>query len=206
MDPNVTPDLFEAARSVVKTIEQFKEPEERKRIIRWAAETLSLPEPFSPVRGTLPREGQPEEDDKSREASAISTSSGQVSDIRSFIESKNPRSDLQFAAAVAYFYQFLAREDERRDAIDKDILRDAFRKANRKQPNDCAFTLVNATNAGLLDRKGKGSFSINAVGENLVTMTLPSEGNGKSGPRATSTGKKPAPEKRSRRAGTRKAR
>ena len=205
MNPNATPDVFEAARAVVKTIEQFKEAEERKRIIRWAAETLSLPEPFPTVHETLPRERQPEEHGTSQEA-AISTHSAQAPDIRSFIESKRPGSDVQFAAAVAYFYQFLAPESERKDTIDKDMLREAFRKAHRKQPKNCAFTLVNAKDAGLLDQKDRGVYSINAVGENLVAMTLPSDGDGGFGPKTRRTGKKSVPEANSRHAATRKSR
>lgn len=57
------------------------------------------------------------------------------------------------------------RDGERKEAIDKKVLKDALQKAQRKIPKDCRFTLVNALNAGVLDRKD-GKFSVNSVGEN----------------------------------------
>jgi hypothetical protein len=44
-------------------------------------------------------------------------------------------------------------------------------------------TLLNAHNLGLLDKgTEKATFSINSVGENLVAMTLPDEGNSAKNP------------------------
>jgi hypothetical protein len=46
-------------------------------------------------------------------------------DIKSFVTAKNPRSDVQFAATVAYYFQFEAPQSERKSAINKDDLQDA---------------------------------------------------------------------------------
>src|SRR5205823_4680019 len=86
-----------------------------------------------------------------------------------------PRSDVQFAATVAYYYRFLAPEPERKAVISEGDLLDACRKVGRERPTQPYMTLANAFNAGLLDRPEKGVFSINAVGENLVAMTLPTD-------------------------------
>jgi hypothetical protein len=95
-------------------------------------------------------------------------------DIRSFIDAKKPRNDVQFAAAVAYYHQFEASPAEKKDAINKDDLQEAARKASRERFSKPIVTLSNAHKLGLLDRAGeKGYFSINSVGENLVAMTLP---------------------------------
>ncbi len=96
--------------------------------------------------------------------------------IRSFTEEKLPKNDTQFATVAAYYYKFLVPENQRLDTIDKEVLQRALREASRKQPTNPNDTLNNAYKAGLLDRKDKGQFAINAVGENLVAIALPDDG------------------------------
>jgi hypothetical protein len=75
---------------------------------------------------------------------------------------------------VAYYYKFEAPESEKKDAINKDDLQEATRKAIRERFGNPIQTLNNAHNLGLLDRGAeKGTFVINSVGENLVAMALP---------------------------------
>jgi hypothetical protein len=97
-----------------------------------------------------------------------------ATDIKSFIAAKSPKSDNQFAAAVAYFYRFEAPPAERRDSINGDALQEAARLAGRKRLANPRVTLNNAKAAGYLDGASPGEFTINSVGENLVAMTLPS--------------------------------
>ena len=89
---------------------------------------------------------------------------------------KSPKSDQQFAAAVAYFYRFEAPPDQRRDSIDSDALQEAARLVGRKRLGKPLATLNNAKAAGYLDSGSRGEFSINSVGENLVAMALPTGG------------------------------
>lgn len=49
------------------------------------------------------------------------------------MKAKNPRTDSQFAATVAYFYRFEAPENEREDTITKDILQESCRKVGRER-------------------------------------------------------------------------
>jgi len=94
-------------------------------------------------------------------------------DIRAFFEEKSPSTDVEAAAVAAYYYKYLAPEDERREAINPTILHDAFRLARRPLPKVARFTLQNARNAGYLDASGEsGHFRLNAVGYNLVEHTL----------------------------------
>ena len=97
-------------------------------------------------------------------------------DIRSFTAMKTPKSDQQFAAVVAYFYQFEAKPENRKEAIDADTMRDAARLAPWRQRKRWNMTLTNAKNAGYLDAAGNGKFKLSSVGENLVAITLPGEG------------------------------
>lgn len=96
--------------------------------------------------------------------------------IKSFVTAKNPRSDVQFAATVAYYFQFEAPQSERKSAINKDDLQDACRKVGRERFKNPYQTLVNAHTLWLLDKGAeKATYSINSVGENLVAMTLPGD-------------------------------
>jgi hypothetical protein len=116
----------------------------------------------------------------------------QTPDIRTFVRSKNPKSDMQTAAAVAYYYRFVAPANERKETINGDDLADAIRKIGREQPKHPRQTLHNAKAHGYLDATGDGQFRINSVGENLVTMTLGQNG---------STEVSPTPRKRSKNKG-----
>ena len=93
-------------------------------------------------------------------------------DIRTFFDEKHPSSDVEAAAVAAYYYQYLADEDSRKNAIDSRTLQDAFRLAKRPLPAKTIFTLVNARNSGYLDSAGEGQFKLNSVGYNLVEHTL----------------------------------
>jgi hypothetical protein len=94
-------------------------------------------------------------------------------DIRSFFEEKQPSSDIEAAAAAAYYNQYLAPEGSRRNSIDSASLQEAFRLARRPLPANTSYTLTNARNAGYLDSVGEGGqFRLNAVGYNLVEHGL----------------------------------
>lgn len=93
-------------------------------------------------------------------------------DIRSFFEQKSPSSDVEAAAVAAYYSQYLADTDHRQDAINADLLQEAFRLARWPLPRRTSFTLVNARNAGYLDSAGEGQYRLNPVGYNLVEHTL----------------------------------
>lgn len=167
-------DDIEALRTVINTVKEFQ-PDEQQRIFRWAAEKLNLPRPFAAPTIASPTIPQP------ATGAALSPGTAQLAqpttsnvDIKSFVAQKRPRSDVQFAATVAYYYRFASPQSTRKEAIDKDTLQDASRRAGRNRFSDPRSTLNNAHRQGLLDRGAeRGTFTINTVGENLVAMTLP---------------------------------
>jgi len=167
-------------------------------IFRWAAETLGLPEPFHGPSPAAERSAPI----ATQLGSGTPSTGGNTPDIQSFVKAKNPRSDVQFAATVAYYYQFVAPESERKTSISEGDLVDACRKVGRERPLKPYFTLSNAFQAGLLDRPGKGSFSLNAVGENLVALTLPGSRKGEE-PAAANGRKRPKKAAANRRASAR---
>jgi hypothetical protein len=109
--------------------------------------------------------------------SNIVAASSESMDIRSFIQSKDPKNDVQLAAAIAYFYAFEAPAAQRKDSINSTDLTEAIRLTNKKRPPRPSQVLNNAKMLGLLDSAGeRGHFKINSVGENLVAMVLPGNG------------------------------
>jgi hypothetical protein len=133
--------------------------------------------------------------------------SGPVSDIKSFVEKKNPSFDTHFAATVAYYHRFEAPEHLRKESITKEDLQEACRQSGRERLRHPAQTLVNAHAQGLLDRGDRGAYVINTVGENLVAMALPSDGKAKPGGRtAPRSGAKKSARKPVKRKATRPAR
>lgn len=162
------PDDLDAIRTIVQTLEPFDQSE-RSRIIRWASEKLGMaveanPKPTGPNQQLADPKPDPP-----------STPSSQARDIKTFLSEKSPKSDNQLAAAVAYYYQFEAPENNKKNSINKDDLIDACRKGGLDRLHSPSQTLVNALHAGVLDKgPERGSYTINSVGENLVAMTMPS--------------------------------
>jgi hypothetical protein len=98
--------------------------------------------------------------------------------IRDFVNSKSPTKDTHFVATVAYYYQFLAPDGERKDFISSADLQEACRLVSRKRLTHPGQTLRNAHTGGLMDKgSALGQYTLSTVGENLVAMTLPMSGN-----------------------------
>jgi hypothetical protein len=150
---------FDLAKKIEDTLKGV-EKDRQQRILRWVTESLGL-------SAVAPQHQV--------ETFAKPGDRGSPRDIKSFVEAKKPKNDTQFAALVAYFYQFEAPEQDRKDSISTDDLKDAARKAKWRQPPKPHATLNNAVAAGYLDRAERGAYRINAVGENLVAMTLPGD-------------------------------
>jgi hypothetical protein len=163
-------DDLDAARTIRDTLAGFTS-EEQERILRWAGESLGIKSSGSaapPTRQTIvapPPASEPN----------VRVLGDAPKSINTFVDEKNPETDIQLAATIAYYYRFEAPENERRDEIDATFLRDALRLAGRPgQLVKPLTTLNNAHAKGLLDRGStRGMFVINSVGENLVGMTLP---------------------------------
>jgi hypothetical protein len=172
--PNSEKSPLDAAQKIVSELSGMT-AEHQALAVKFAIETLGLQLPAglsSAAIHTAPAATPP------HLASGVVHST----DIRSFTAMKSPKSDQQFAAVVAYFYQFEAKPDERKEAIDAETMKEAARLAGRPQVQRWAMTLTNAKNAGYLDAAGSGRFKLSSVGENLVAITLPdNDGSGRGG-------------------------
>jgi len=168
-------DDLEAVRTIIEALSGF-DSAEQERIIRWAREKLGLsPAPASTT-------AHPPSAPSAQGSGSVAARGAGHTDIRSFIAAKKPKTDNQFAAAVAYYYRFEAPPAEQKQTINANDLQEACRKAGRDRLNKPIVTLFNAQKTGLLDKVGKGEFAINTVGENLVAMTLPNSDAKPAGP------------------------
>ncbi len=165
-----TPDEFDILRNIVEQLKGLPS-EDQERIIKWACEKLGINEPNVSSRhsAVLVEPGTPVT------LQQLGTAS---TNIKSFIEEKNPQSDMHFAVVVTYFYRFMA--PEKKEAITSEDLQEATRLAGRARLTLPSKTLSNAVFAGLLDSAGRGLWKINTVGENLVAIVLPGDSKGNS--------------------------
>jgi len=166
---------FDVAKALFSQLEGL-EKDRQIRILRWVAETLNITCDLS-SSGVLRLSPQPAVSPANQPPQAGRTAAGAArpADIKTFMETKNPRSDVQFATAVAYYYRFEAPEDQRKETITREDLQNATRLVNRDRLKQPRLTLNNAKNSGYLDSVARGAFKINTVGENLVAMTLPGQ-------------------------------
>lgn len=171
------PDDLDALRIIITALDPFDESE-RERIMRWASEKLGIKN-FIPTA----TQGAPPAANTNIPPAAL----GGTKDIKSFLSEKNPTSANQLVAAVAYYYKFEASAAERKNSITKEDLLDACRKANLERPKAANVVMVNAAKYGLVDNVGTGAYEINAVGENLVAVTMPTAGHGNSGKKRNTT-------------------
>ena len=169
--PKAEPDDLEALRAIVAALRDF-DRQNQERLIRWAREKLGLN--GAPERTAARPAPAPEAAAGRGGATGATGAALRSQDIRTFIEAKNPQTDRQFAAAVAYYYRFEAPEAQRKVAITAGDLQDACRQAGRTRIRHLAQTLVNAHHQGYLDKTAdRGQYALSTVGENLVAMTLP---------------------------------
>jgi hypothetical protein len=99
-----------------------------------------------------------------------------IIDIREFFRDKQPASDVEAAAAVAYYYQFVAPASERRETLDPDFLQEALRLASYELPARPSMTLVHAKDAGYLSAGAdRGQYRLTTVGHNLVAHRMGKE-------------------------------
>ncbi len=167
-------DDFEAAKNISDVLSGF-EKQRQERILRWVGERFSINIGSAPsaVQKFSDPAGAPQVPPSPLVDAGASLP---VTDIRTFVRSKNPTSDNQTATVIAYYYRFAAPDNEKRETINSEILTNSIRMIGGAQPTRPGQTLTNAKNQGYLDLVGTGEYRINSVGENLVTMTLGANG------------------------------
>ncbi len=151
----------------------------RTRVINYVFEKLGIgisrhgpPSPVGQIGHTAVLEVSPPSCSPS--APPPASASAGAADIQSLRESKNPKTVAEMVALVAYYLAHLAPPTERSDTIAPNDIKKYFVQANFPLPKaPPGVTLVNTKNAGYLESRGDGRYSLNAVGHNLVAHKLP---------------------------------
>lgn len=170
------------AAEEIKAILTGREQVEQERIIRWVNESLGLaPVPKKTESPVVPPSHTTASTAKTSSEIPVQPTLPVKKDIRSFVDEKKPKSDVQFAVVAAYFYRFIAPEADRKDSISAKDLDESGRQARGYGFKKSLVTLSNARASGYFDSAGRGAFKLNAVGENLVAMALPGADAGKIG-------------------------
>ncbi len=179
-----------AAQTIVEELTGMT-TEHQSLALKFAVETLGLKFPSAaPQTPIPPAPATPAPLSSTQTPQSLPSGGDHSTDIRSFTEMKSPKSDQQFTAVVAYFYQFEARPEERKETINAETMKEAARLAGRAQVSKWGLTLNNAKNSGYLDPSGTGEYKISSVGENLVAITLP-DGTTTTKPKRKTSTKKP---------------
>jgi hypothetical protein len=167
-----TANEFDVAKAIVDHL-QGVQKEQQQKVLRWVIEHLGLD-----LRVAASADQRMVETSAVASGAAISkgaTDQQRSVDIKTFVDSKRPKNDVQLAAVVAYYHHFEA--SNRKDHIDAKLLKDSMRHIGRLRTSGWALkTLNNAKTLGYVDSPERGQFQINSVGENLVVMTLPGAG------------------------------
>lgn len=174
-EQNNDPEL-QAMQQVIKALESL-DTDARTRVLTYVFQRLGLPLAIPAPNTPLP-EAQPPVPAVSAAIPAPIRIA--VADIRSLKEAKQPKSDNQMAALVAYYLKEVAPANDRRDTISQEDIEKYFKQAGFPLPNRPAMTLVNCKHAGYFDSAGVGMYKLNPVGHNLVAHGMPSpsgEGN-----------------------------
>ncbi|MBS1792104.1 MAG: hypothetical protein JST85_30640 [Acidobacteria bacterium] len=167
-------DDLDAVRTIVDTLSKF-DSDTQERILRWTREKLglkviALPEALAQSNPKL-------QTGLSATSDNLLLHRSHSTDIKTFVDLKNPSSQNEFTATVVYYYRFEAPDTDRKESITADDLQEACRLSGRPRLTKPSQTLINAHRDGFLDKAGdRGAYSISTVGENLVAMALPSDG------------------------------
>lgn len=105
--------------------------------------------------------------------SEAAPTTGDVRDVRTLKERKEPKSAVEMAVLVAYYLSEVAKAPERKTTIGTADLTKYFKHADYRLPSEPRIILHQAKNAGYLDSEARGQYSLNPVGYNLVTHGLP---------------------------------
>lgn len=153
-----------AIEQVIGALEPL-ESDARTRVLDYAFKRLGIDESQPALQPLVPEPEPP---------SAIALQPpGSPTDIRTLREEKLPKSANEMAAVVGYYLAEIAPESERKREIGTADIERYFKQAQHRLPEAPGKTLPNAMAAGYFDSAGRGLYSLNPVGHNLVVHGLP---------------------------------
>jgi hypothetical protein len=182
-----------AIEQVIQALDPL-ESDARDRVLDYAFKRLGIAEPNpspAPTRALAEEPSPPSEE---------VAPSARVADIRALREEKQPKSANEMAAVVGYYLAEVAPSGERKTEIGTPDIEKYFKQAQQRLPEAPGKTLQNAAAAGYFDSAGRGLYSLNPVGHNLVAHGLPREASAPQPRKRRSTSKSKAKKSQSKKA------
>lgn len=156
---------IEAIKTILKTLQDLDD-DNRKNVIEYVLKRIGF---ILPVNG-----GKDSDDGNNKKSQNGEGDTEEIQHIKQFRELKQPKSALEMAVIIAYYLQYVAEAEKRKDRIGVTDLQTWFRIADYPLPRgEMRFVLVNTKNAGYIDSVGNGEYKLNAIGYNLVKHNLP---------------------------------
>ena len=155
---------IEAIRTILKVLSELDE-NARQTVVEYVFKRLDIRLSSSPEVSKREEKQIPTIVEKSGPAKEIH--------LKDFTAQKQPKSASEMAALVLYYLENLAPEKDRKNTITNKDVETYFKIAEYKLPKELQFTLVNAKNAGYLEKVSPGEYKLNPVGYNLVKHSLP---------------------------------
>jgi len=163
---------LQAIGSILSAIKDLNEAE-RSRVLSYVLTRLEIRGLEAPDLRSESSVEKPQLKPVAEKRTQLERSPSRAKDIRTLAEEKKPRSANEMAALVAYYLQYEADASEKKETIAKADVDKYFHLAKFRKPKDATFTLVNSRNAGYLDSRERGTYSLNPVGYNLVVHKMP---------------------------------
>lgn len=160
---------LQAISAVLSALKDLSEAE-RSRVISYVLTRLEI---STAIKSETSSRLDQERDSSKEKWSPAEKGPSRPKDIRTLADEKKPRSANEMAALVAYYLQYEADPAEKKDTISRADVDKYFHLAKFRKPKDATFTLVNSRNAGYLDSRERGTYSLNPVGYNLVVHKMP---------------------------------
>lgn len=165
--------LGQAIDQIIEALESL-DPDTRQTAIDAACSHLGLNPIGNSLRTALPHTPPGVEPALPLTQPTPPAAHTQKIDIRTLKEQKQPESAKQMACVVAYYLKELAPQTEQKNTVIAKDLEKYFKQAKFILPKTIQQILPDAKQSGYFESAtGKGEYSLNAVGYNLVAHNLP---------------------------------
>lgn len=162
---------IEAIKIVLTTL-QALDDEVRKHVLEYVLKRLNFD--FSQLSTPGTYQQAPSEQFAPSFQQAPPAHDAGVMHIKQFKETKQPKTAIEMVVLIAYYLQYLAETEKRKNTIGTSDLETWFRIADFPLPSgELRYTMANAKNSGYLDSAGHGEYKLNAIGYNLVKHNMP---------------------------------
>jgi len=170
--PEKASNIFQVASDITERLVHLPR-DQQARVLEWVSQCLNLSPalPASSVPGRS-KASPPTRPRRSRATGESGVEGVDAADMRTFVESRRPTSDVQYAVVIAHYFRHHVPAHQRRETVTARMIGHSTSLTRWKSISNPGTTLHQATTHHYLDRVDRGQFAITAAGEQLVTKEL----------------------------------